>query len=214
MALIIPTFNLNLALTRLSGTSIPINVFVDNQSNKSMTVKAVLKQNVIFHAEGKSQKTSEIVVRSTGDAVAANDKQNQVVQLVVPVTTPTTSSVCPILNINYKIIVTLDIPGSFDLECPLPVILTNEQMPVDWRTTGSQLLSNVQWIEHKVSYYCKYANININKIFAWLAFNASLKATILELFLVDIRYQNRISIKTSIYIFYVFLRSKTRENLW
>ena len=111
--------------------AIPITVYVENKSKKSMTLKAALKQDIKFHAEGHHKATTDKIVRAIGNQIQPNCQQNEVLSLLIPVTAPILHNICPIINIEYKIVVTLDIPGSFDLHCELPVILTNLQLPFD-----------------------------------------------------------------------------------
>ncbi len=113
------------------GNTIAINCFIDNQSKKSMTLKASLKQIVIFHAEGKHRKSETKLVRSIGNTINATEKQSQVIGLLVPVTAPIVHNCCPIIDMKYLVVITLDIPGSFDLHCELPVILTNGMPSLD-----------------------------------------------------------------------------------
>ena len=96
-----------------------------------MTLKAALKQDVTFHAEGKHKCTTDKIVRAIGNPILGNSQQSEIIALVVPVTAPILHNVSPLINIKYTIIVTLDIPGSFDLHCELPVILTNQQLPFE-----------------------------------------------------------------------------------
>ena len=115
--------------SQFEGSSIPITCIIDNQSKKAMTLKAHLKQEVSFHAEGQIKKTSDKIGTTIGSTIQPKSKQTEVTTVSVPTTAPTTENVCPIIHINYVMKVKLDIPGSFDLDCKLPVILTNEPLP-------------------------------------------------------------------------------------
>ncbi len=116
----------------LSGTTIPINCSIDNQSKKSMSLRATLKQEVDFYASGSHKKCCDKIVRAVGNTIAPFSKTNEIIALLVPTTTPVVHNSCPIINIKYTITVTLDIPGSFDLHCDLPVIITNQTLPFDY----------------------------------------------------------------------------------
>ncbi len=111
--------------------AIQINCSINNQSKKSMSLRATLKQEVDFYASGSHRKCCGKIVRVVGNTIAPFSKTNEVMTLLVPTTTPVVHKSCPIINIKYTITVTLDIPGSFELHCNLPVILTNQTLPFD-----------------------------------------------------------------------------------
>ena len=97
-----------------------------------MTLKATLKQEVDFYASGHHKKCSDKLVRAVGPTIAAFSKTNEIMPLLIPNTIPVVYNSCHIINIKYVITITLDIPGSFDLHCDLPVILTNQFKPFSY----------------------------------------------------------------------------------
>ncbi|XP_054155749.1 arrestin domain-containing protein 3-like [Oppia nitens] len=112
------------------GHSIPVHCFIDNQSKKSMILKAALKQEVQFTANGVNKQTRQKLTRGLDQTVGASTQTNTIVELQVPPNAPVVHSVCPIISIKYQLSVKLDIPGSFDLKCDLPIILTNEPIAI------------------------------------------------------------------------------------
>ena len=96
-----------------------------------MELRATLKQVVTFYAQGKSRYSTTKIVVANGTTILPNNNQKEVISISVPPTTAVTSQSCTIIKIRYYIVVTLVIPGSFDLHCELPVIITDESLPVD-----------------------------------------------------------------------------------
>ncbi|XP_054154420.1 arrestin domain-containing protein 3-like [Oppia nitens] len=106
------------------GTNISIHCFIDNQSDKPMTLKAQLRQDVTYYATGDQRKSSEKLARYVGPTIGPRQLTTETMNLLVPVTAPVVHNTCPIIHVKYLIVLTLWIPGSFDLHCKLPVILT------------------------------------------------------------------------------------------
>jgi len=92
---------LSLYLNQFLGTTIPINCSIDNQSKKSMTLRATLKQEVDFYANCTHKMCCDKIVRVLGNTIAPYSKCNEIVPLLVPNTTPIVHNSCPIINIKY-----------------------------------------------------------------------------------------------------------------
>ncbi|XP_054154455.1 uncharacterized protein LOC128952993 [Oppia nitens] len=108
------------------GSEIPVQCFIDNGSDKPMILRAALKQESTFYARGCQRKTSVKIARYIGPNVGPREKTSQLLPLIIPLTAPVVQNTCPIIHLNYTVVVTLEIPGSFDLHCELPVILTHD----------------------------------------------------------------------------------------
>ena len=118
-------------ITILSGTYIPLECNIENQSKKSMEIRATLKQVVTYYAQGKTRVSKAKIVVANGTPIQPLISQKEVLSLFVPSTTMTSSESCEIIKIGYIIVVTLVIPGSRDLHCELPVIIINESIPIE-----------------------------------------------------------------------------------
>lgn len=99
-----------------------------------MTLRASLKQNITFRAEGNSKVVPQKLTVATGPQLQPFSETTTTLNLVVPTNLPIIHNKCRLISVEYIVSVKLDIPGSFDLHCKMPVILTNKPFPL----TGQQ----------------------------------------------------------------------------
>jgi len=69
------------------------------------------------------------IVNSVGSVVSPQMTSKESLLMPIPNGLPILYNQCPIIELNYVIVVTLDIPGSIDLHVELPVIITNQELP-------------------------------------------------------------------------------------
>jgi len=114
-----------------SGTVIKTNCIVNNESNRTLGLRATLEQKVIFRAYGHNKRTRNIVIRSKCISISPRSKHNNEIAIDIPLMTPVVYKSGGKIGVDYEVVVTLFIPGSFAMHCYLPVILTNGEMHLD-----------------------------------------------------------------------------------
>ena len=112
------------------GSTMPIKVSIENDSKKFMVLKCLLKQEIsyIFDATHKRVVSSKIAF-ADGPQIEPRTNVEHTLPLQVPANLPIIQNICPLIQISYVISVKLDIPGSFDLQTKLPIILTQTMAP-------------------------------------------------------------------------------------
>ncbi len=90
-----------------------------------MSLRATLKQKVIYSVKRSAVASKDTIIQAVGPKINPFSTIDEIISLPVPNKLPVVHNTCPNIDIKYKIKVTLEIPGSFDLHCKLPVILTN-----------------------------------------------------------------------------------------
>ena len=93
-----------------------------------MTLEVSLKQEMIFRERYPRKLTNKLVVVNGPQIEQLSDVQHSLT-LPVPLNLPIVHNTCSIISVAYIVSAKLDIPGSFDLICNLPIILTNQQLP-------------------------------------------------------------------------------------
>ena len=108
------------------GESIAISTEAENHSNRRITsVRATLKQVVVYYADGRSRVHNRIIQRIAGAGIepgAISSWSNEL--LPIPATVLSISS-CRILNLSYVLTVTLGIPRAIDLHVTIPITVGN-----------------------------------------------------------------------------------------
>lgn len=95
-----------------------------------MELKAKLEQYVIYHAQGSTNHSCDTLVTVRGTTIQAYSQQSEALSIPIPSSAPVVHNCCPIIDISYYVRVILVIPGSLDLKCRLPVILT-QNIPIN-----------------------------------------------------------------------------------
>ena len=108
------------------GESIAISTEAENHSNRRITsVRATLKQIVVYYARGHSHVHNKIIRRIEGPGIEPGATSNWSNKLRrIPATVPSISS-CRILKLSYVVTVTLVIPHALDLHVVIPVTIGN-----------------------------------------------------------------------------------------
>jgi hypothetical protein len=96
-----------------------------------MTLRATLEQEVIFSAKKSYAISHDNLLRVVGNKINRFSKTSEIISLPVPNTLPVVHNSCPNIDVQYFISITLEIPRSFDLHCDLPVIITNQFLPLN-----------------------------------------------------------------------------------
>ncbi len=97
-----------------------------------MQLRARLKQKLIYRAFASSKRDNNTLITVMGSAVSPGMTNNETLSMPIPNDLPILYNQCPIIELNYVIVVTLVIPGSIDLHIELPLVLTNQELPFDY----------------------------------------------------------------------------------
>jgi len=92
-------------------------------------LKVKLKQESIYTVGIKQKRDIFKFDEIVGEEIHPGMNTNQLLSLPIPIDVPVVHNQCPFINVFYYIMVTLDIPASFDLNVKLPVIITNQKLP-------------------------------------------------------------------------------------
>lgn len=96
-----------------------------------MVLKGSLKQEITFKADVQhSRMITNKLTTADGPQIEAKSESKHCLTLHVPINVPIVHNTCPIISVKYIASVKLDIPGSFDLHCKMPILLTNQPMSV------------------------------------------------------------------------------------
>ena len=94
-----------------------------------MLLKGSLKQEITFKADLQhTRMISNKLTFSDGPQIEPRSESTHSLTLQVPINLPIVHNTCPIISIKYIASVKLDIPGSFDLYCKMPILLTNQPL--------------------------------------------------------------------------------------
>ncbi|XP_041041547.1 arrestin domain-containing protein 3-like isoform X1 [Carcharodon carcharias] len=106
-----------------SGESIRIFAEIENHSSRNVVPKAAIYKTCTFHAEGKRKKTSELVTKLEGEPVLGGKTESwNGMELKIPPVPPTLMN-CSIIQMEYSLMVYLEIAGSMNLTVNLPIII-------------------------------------------------------------------------------------------
>ncbi|KAH9511012.1 hypothetical protein DERF_009497 [Dermatophagoides farinae] len=113
------------------GQFIPVMCLVENHSNKLLTLKAILHQQIFLMALSERKVCCRKVHKIIGPNIKPNSKFEQIVNVSLPEQLPIVFDTCNLVHINYILDIYLDIPIAVNLHCPLPVILTYQQLDIE-----------------------------------------------------------------------------------
>jgi len=111
------------------GSSTSINCIAVNRSNKTIQLRARLKQKLLYKANGSFKMDKTTIVTSMGSSVSPGMTNKESLLMEIAQNLPILYNQCPIIDLNYVISVTLVIPRSIDLHIELPVVMTNQELP-------------------------------------------------------------------------------------
>ena len=104
-----------------------MNCIAFNGSKSTINLRATLKQ--ITHLKAENNYLSKVekrnISRVLGSPIDPGMTNTETLSLLIPDNLPILYD-CPIIDLEYKIVVTLDIPFSRDLHVELPVLLTHQ----------------------------------------------------------------------------------------
>ncbi|XP_032873166.1 arrestin domain-containing protein 3-like isoform X2 [Amblyraja radiata] len=107
----------------VAGESIKIFVEIENHSSRKVVPKAAIVKTIIFHAKTKKKTLSEVIIKTKGEPVLAGQKDSRnSMMLEIPELIPTLMN-CSIIQMDYSIQVTVDIPRSMGLTVDLPIVI-------------------------------------------------------------------------------------------
>jgi hypothetical protein len=107
---------------------VQVNLFVVNRSAKQITPNATLKQRQEFRAPSKCKAIEHELLGCPGNVVQPGESVFQSILLPLSLDLPLVHN-CPIIAINYRIKIGIEIPRAFDMYFHLPILLTQHPLP-------------------------------------------------------------------------------------
>uniref|UniRef100_A0A3P9L5G5 Arrestin domain-containing protein 3 n=1 Tax=Oryzias latipes TaxID=8090 RepID=A0A3P9L5G5_ORYLA len=105
------------------GESIQIFAEVENCSSRVVVPKAALYQTQTFFAKGKGKQIQQLVSNLRGDPLQQGKSQSWEGKLLkIPPVSPSILD-CPIIRVEYALVVYVDIPGGLNLSLSLPLVI-------------------------------------------------------------------------------------------
>ncbi|XP_053735041.1 arrestin domain-containing protein 3-like [Synchiropus splendidus] len=105
------------------GESIQIFAEVENCSSRVVVPKAALYQTQTFFAKGKGKQIQQLVSNLRGEALAQGRSQSWEGRLLkIPPVSPSILD-CPIIRVEYVLVVYVDVPGGLNLSLSLPLVI-------------------------------------------------------------------------------------------
>ncbi|XP_034752910.1 arrestin domain-containing protein 3b [Etheostoma cragini] len=105
------------------GESIQIFAEVENCSSRVVVPKAALYQTQTFFAKGKGKQIQQLVSNLRADALPQGKSQSwEGKVLKIPPVSPSILD-CPIIRVEYALVVYVDVPGGLDLSLSLPLVI-------------------------------------------------------------------------------------------
>ncbi|XP_061657476.1 arrestin domain-containing protein 3-like isoform X2 [Syngnathoides biaculeatus] len=117
------------------GDSIRIFAEVENCSTRAVVPKAALYQTQSFFAKGKGKEIRRPVSDLRGEALARGQSQSwRGRPLKIPPVSPSILD-CPIIRVEYALVVYVDVPGGLNLSLSLPLVIGT--IPLHGRRDGA-----------------------------------------------------------------------------
>ncbi|MEQ2190946.1 Arrestin domain-containing protein 3 [Xenoophorus captivus] len=105
------------------GESIQIFAEVENCSSRVVVPKAALYQTQTFFAKGKGRQIQQLVSNLRGEPLQQGKSQSwEGKMLKIPPVSPSILD-CPIIRVEYALMVYVDIPGGLNLSLSLPLVI-------------------------------------------------------------------------------------------
>ncbi|XP_062290930.1 arrestin domain-containing protein 3-like isoform X3 [Scomber scombrus] len=105
------------------GESIQIFAEVENCSSRVVVPKAALYQTQTFFAKGKGKQIQQLVSNLRGDPLPQGKSQSWEGKLLkIPPVSPSILD-CPIIRVEYALVVYVDVPGGLNLSLSLPLVI-------------------------------------------------------------------------------------------
>ncbi|KAK7929726.1 hypothetical protein WMY93_006121 [Mugilogobius chulae] len=130
------------------GESIQIFAEVENCSSRVVVPKAALYQTQTFYAKGKGKEIQQLVSNLRGDPLPQGKSQSwEGKMLKIPPVSPSILD-CPIIKVEYVLMVYVDVPGGLNLSLSLPLVIGTIPLYASTSRTSSisSNCSAVSWL--------------------------------------------------------------------
>ncbi|XP_029370898.1 arrestin domain-containing protein 3-like [Echeneis naucrates] len=130
------------------GESIQIFAEVENCSSRVVVPKAALYQTQTFYAKGKGKQIQQLVSNLRGDPLPQGKSQSwEGKQLKIPPVSPSILD-CPIIRVEYALVVYVDVPGGLNLSVSLPLVIGTIPLHASSTRTSSisSNCSSLSWL--------------------------------------------------------------------
>ncbi|CDQ65864.1 unnamed protein product [Oncorhynchus mykiss] len=104
------------------GEALKVRAIIVNNSTRPVTPKYYLYEKQCFYAQ-KKRKVHTHILKEKGDRVPAGTRQTVTQVLTIPPQLPATIFNCPILKLEYRLKVILDVKLAIDPEIKLPIVV-------------------------------------------------------------------------------------------
>lgn len=113
---------------------------MENCSSRVVVPKAALYQTQTFFAKGKGKEIQQLVSNVRGDPLPQGKSQSWEGKLLkIPPVSPSILD-CPIIKVEYALVVYVDIPGGLNLSLSLPLVIGT--IPLHACTTRTSSISS------------------------------------------------------------------------
>nr|XP_046200924.1 uncharacterized protein LOC124033046 [Oncorhynchus gorbuscha] len=106
-----------------TGESVKVRAIIVNNSTRPVTPKYYLYEKQCFYAQKKRKVHTHNILKEKGDQVPAGTRQTVTQVLTIPPQLPATIFNCPILKLEYRLKVVLDVKLAIDPEIKLPIVV-------------------------------------------------------------------------------------------
>ncbi|XP_063745861.1 LOW QUALITY PROTEIN: arrestin domain-containing protein 3b [Eleginops maclovinus] len=128
------------------GESIQIFTEVENCSSRVVVPKAALYQTQTFFAKGKGKQIQQLVSNLRGDPLPQGKSQSWEGKLLkIPPVSPSILD-CPIIRVEYVLVVYVDVPGGLNLSLSLPLVIGTIPLHATTSRTSSISSSCSSWM--------------------------------------------------------------------
>ncbi|KAG7481300.1 hypothetical protein MATL_G00065260 [Megalops atlanticus] len=107
----------------MQGEGLKIMVEIENSSSRALAPKYAIYQKQSFFARGKRRVSTNDILKEVGEPVPPSTNQKITKVLNIPPDLPTSILKCPILKVEYKLKVYLDVPYATDPEIKVPLVI-------------------------------------------------------------------------------------------
>ncbi|KAM6901275.1 arrestin domain-containing protein 3b [Lycodopsis pacificus] len=127
------------------GESIQIYAEVENCSSRVVVPKAALYQTQTFFAKGKGKQIQQLVSNLRGDPLPQGKSQSWEGKLLkIPPVSPSILG-CPIIRVEYALVVYVDVPSGLNLSLSLPLVIGTIPLHACSSRTSS-MSSTMSWL--------------------------------------------------------------------
>ena len=111
----------------VSGTdSVPLRVFVENRSSRSVTMKAAIVQNISYAVVGNTASEKKQIVSISSEEVKARTNLGwEPKDFSIPQHADVTMNESHVINVWYKLEIWADIPWARNASVAIPIVLGN-----------------------------------------------------------------------------------------